>query len=249
MIDKVSLNWRQRIGKPYRLADAARRYDSMARDYDRWYGSAVNARIDELESQVMASALPDGWEGKWLLDVGCGTGHWFPLYVSKGYEIVGLDISSGMLSTARGKFQGQFGFVRGDAVRLPFQDGSFDLVCAVATLHLVPDPSYVLGEMYRCLKPGGRLVIGALNALSYLGLKRAIQRSETFGGTRFLTVWELKRRLRLYGMPQLATCAFFPPLRLLLPFAGWIEGIGKRLMPATGQFIVAWLDKQGDRIA
>jgi SAM-dependent methyltransferase len=249
LIDKASSNWRHRIGKPYKLADAARRYDSIARNYDRWYHRPANARIDELESQVMASALPDGCEGTWLLDVGCGTGRWFPLYVSKGYRIVGIDISSGMLRVARGKFRGQFGLVRGNAVRLPFRDGTFDLVCAVATLHLVPDPSDVLGEMYRCLKPGGRLVVGALNALSYLGLKRAIQRTETFGGTHFLTVWELKRILGLYGVPRLVTCAFFPPLRLLLPFAGWIEGIGKRLMPATGQFIVAWLDKPGDGIA
>jgi ubiquinone/menaquinone biosynthesis C-methylase UbiE len=249
LIERASSNWRQRIRKPRKLADTASRYDSMACNYDRWYQSPVNARIDELEKRVMASALPDGYEGKWLLDVGCGTGHWFPLYVSKGYRIVGIDVSSGMLIAARDKFRGQFGLVRGDAVRLPFRDGSFDLVCAVATLHLVPDPSHVLAEMYRCLKPGGRLVIGALNALSYLGLKRAIQRSETFGGTRFLTVWELKRRLRPYGLPQLVTCAFLPPLRLLLPFAGWIEQIGKRLMPATGQFIVAWLDKTGDRIA
>ena len=51
------------------------------------------------------------------------------------------------------------GYVRGDARRLPFADGSFDAVCCYAALYLVPEPFTVLSELLRVLAPGGRLAV------------------------------------------------------------------------------------------
>jgi ubiquinone/menaquinone biosynthesis C-methylase UbiE len=221
-------------------------YDSMASRYDRWYESPVNARIDEMESHALGLAVPVARPGGALLDVGSGTGHWYPLYEAKGYKVVGIDISSGMLAVARRKFGAGLGLVRCDAMRLPLRDDRFDVVCAVATLHLIRDPADVLHEMYRCLKPGGRMIVGALNAHSFLGLKRRVWQGDTFREARFLTVRRLKMELARYGLPSMRTCAFFPPSRLLLPVAGWIEAIAGRVIPTVGQFIVAYLDKPGD---
>jgi SAM-dependent methyltransferase len=50
-------------------------------------------------------------------------------------------------------------FVRGDASRLPFREGSFDAVCCFAALHLFDAPLAALDAMERVLAPGGRLAI------------------------------------------------------------------------------------------
>jgi SAM-dependent methyltransferase len=49
--------------------------------------------------------------------------------------------------------------VRADAARLPFQATSFDAAVCTEVLEHVPDPRPVIGEMYRVLKPGGRVLI------------------------------------------------------------------------------------------
>jgi ubiquinone/menaquinone biosynthesis C-methylase UbiE len=225
--------------------DEAQRYDSLAARYDCWYETPVNAFIDRIERRHLRIALPSPGTGKSLLEVGCGTCHWFPVFDEAEYLVVGVDISDGMLSSARSKFGWQLDLVRSDALRLPFRDGVFDVACSIAILHLVTDYFRVLDEMYRCLRPGGRLIVGALNAVSYLGVKRRLMRSPSFRDTRFLTARQVRRGLERYGRPQLVTCAFTPPFKWLLPVARWIEMVGRRLIPGTGQFIVTWLDKPG----
>jgi demethylmenaquinone methyltransferase / 2-methoxy-6-polyprenyl-1,4-benzoquinol methylase len=54
---------------------------------------------------------------------------------------------------------GQLGFVAGDALRLPFRDGAFDLVTISFGLRNVADPGAALAEMRRVTRPGGRLVV------------------------------------------------------------------------------------------
>ena len=49
--------------------------------------------------------------------------------------------------------------MRGDAVRLPFRDASFDAVCCFAALHLFADPFVALDHMARVLTPGGRIAL------------------------------------------------------------------------------------------
>jgi ubiquinone/menaquinone biosynthesis C-methylase UbiE len=226
-------------------ADQAHRYDSLGAGYDRWYERPANAFIDRIEKHHLRAALPSPGTGRTLLEVGCGTCHWFPVFDEEGYLVVGVDISDGMLSVARAKFGWRLDLVRSDALRLPFGDAVFDVTCSIATLHLVADYFRVLDEMYRCLRPGGRLVVGALNAISFLGVKRRLTRSAFFKGTRFLTVRKVRQGLARYGRPWLVTCAFTPPVEWLLPVARWIETAGTRLLPGTGQFIVTWIDKPG----
>ena len=49
--------------------------------------------------------------------------------------------------------------MRGDAIRLPFRDGSFDAICCFAALHLFDEPLAALDAMARVLAPGGRVAI------------------------------------------------------------------------------------------
>ncbi|MFQ6326467.1 class I SAM-dependent methyltransferase [Nocardia sp. CWNU-33] len=100
---------------------------------------------------------------KKVLDIACGPGN-FTKYLSSaldgdGYAI-GLDYSAPMLARAVTDNAGpRVGYLRGDARRLPFADGTFDAVCCFGALYLIPDPIAATREMIRVLAPGGRIAI------------------------------------------------------------------------------------------
>ena len=100
--------------------------------------------------------------GSRVLEVGCGTGELWRhnlAGVPSGCEIVVSDLSPGMASEAREKLaqDGRFAPCACDAQQLPFPAESFDQVIANHMLYHVPDRRRALGEMWRVLRPGGRL--------------------------------------------------------------------------------------------
>jgi ubiquinone/menaquinone biosynthesis C-methylase UbiE len=103
-------------------------YDRRADEYDDWWlgrglyaGRERPGWEDELET---LAGLVAGLPPVRTLDVACGTG--FLTRHLRG-EVVGLDQSERMLSVAREQVPGAE-FVRGDALELPFEDGTFDRV-------------------------------------------------------------------------------------------------------------------------
>lgn len=103
--------------------------------------------------------------GSRALDVCCGTGDWALVMAeeigAKG-EVTGLDFSENMLSIAKQKQRKleleHVDFIQGNAMQLPFQDNSFDYVTIGFGLRNVQDYMTVLKEMYRVVKPGGKVV-------------------------------------------------------------------------------------------
>lgn len=101
-----------------------------------------------------------------ILDLCCGTGDWtieILRQVSKNTKVTALDFSEGMLDIAKQKltknnYQDRVNFIQGDAMKLPFDDNTFDAVTIGFGLRNVPDVNTVLSEIYRVLKPGGKLV-------------------------------------------------------------------------------------------
>jgi SAM-dependent methyltransferase len=96
-----------------------------------------------------------------VLDVGCGTGANGPVLASEGRFAIGLDASPIPLALT-GAGAGQRGYaarVRGDAARLPFADGSFDLVVALDVIEHLADDNAAARDMHRVLRPGGALVV------------------------------------------------------------------------------------------
>jgi ubiquinone/menaquinone biosynthesis C-methylase UbiE len=219
------------------------RFDSIATGYDRWYDSPVNQAVDEFEQAAIKQVLPVATRTKLLLDIGCGTGHWFPLFRTAGYEVLGIDLSQGMLDVARTKSGHGVRLMRADTHLLPFRDRTFDVICCITTLEFVSDRAQTLRELIRCLKQGGWLIVAALNALSFSGLRRKLLRSPTFRGAHFFTSWELKHCLDRYGESYMKTCAYTPPLVALLPVASAFERIGEKVAPAMGRLIVGWVQR------
>jgi len=108
------------------------------------------------------------------LDVGCGTGVLGDVLPES--ELVGLDISIGMLKEARNKLNH---VLAGDAEHLPFRDESFDAVLFNASIFLIPSADLALKEALRVVKEGG-VVAGSYlvgffhngrNVLEVVGLK------------------------------------------------------------------------------
>ena len=101
-------------------------YDLRAPEYDDWWIAAARDREgwqDELdEALARVAALPE----ERTLDIACGTG--FITQHLRG-DVVGLDQSASMLELARSRVPGAT-FVQGDALELPFPDGSFGRVFA-----------------------------------------------------------------------------------------------------------------------
>lgn len=98
--------------------------------------------------------------GRTLL-VSVGTGNDLK-YLPPDRDVVAIDISPRMMDRARTKARrtgGGVGLVLSDVERLAFADRSFDTVLAVCTFCSVPHPLDGLQEVYRVLKPGGRLLM------------------------------------------------------------------------------------------
>lgn len=98
-----------------------------------------------------------------LLDVATGTGFTACAFASRVGEVVGLDVSSGMLKQAEARAKSQnitnISFRQGPAEEMPFPDGDFDLVtCRVAPHHFLLLNKFIK-ESWRVLRPGGRLLI------------------------------------------------------------------------------------------
>jgi SAM-dependent methyltransferase len=107
--------------------------------------------------------------GDLVLDLGCGEGrHAITAYLKERVHVIGLDLSSTDLDTARTRFE-EFAdpadtarsveFLRASGLALPFADASFDKVICAEVLEHIPDYQDVLREIRRVLKPGGQLAV------------------------------------------------------------------------------------------
>jgi malonyl-CoA O-methyltransferase len=145
----------------------ANSFSKAAGQYDAY------ARIQHVLAHDLLSRCP--LENKQsVLDLGCGTGYCLP-ELQKKYpqaKVVGGDLAPGMLQHAKSLYP-QFDYHVSDAESLPFKEAQFDLVFSNLAVQWCEDFSSVLSEAWRCLKPGGHLVLSNLANGTLLELKQA----------------------------------------------------------------------------
>ncbi|MDB6081372.1 MAG: 2-polyprenyl-3-methyl-5-hydroxy-6-metoxy,4-benzoquinol methylase [Chlamydiia bacterium] len=106
-----------------------------------------------------------------VLDVGCGAGFLTNRLAVEGYAVTGIDISGDSLEVARRHDTSkQVIYKRADAYALPFEDASFDVVCATDILEHVEKPELLIQEVSRVLRKDGIFFFHTFNRtfLSYL---------------------------------------------------------------------------------
>ena len=153
----------------------------------RWasfYDVTVNimtfGQADRLRQLTLDQALLK--PGERILDVGCGTGGvTIParLRVGENGSAAGIDPSPEMIAVARRKAQWaaiEIDFRVGVIESLPFPDETFDVVTSSLMMHHLPQHLQVKGmaEIWRVLKPGGRLLIADMRRPSRSSLKRFV---------------------------------------------------------------------------
>jgi len=170
--------------------------ESVAAHYEAWYETPEGRRADDLEKTVLNWLLRGFSGSESVLEIGCGTGHFTRWLSDQGLAAVGLDLSAAMLQEARSL--AGVSLVQGDARRLPFADGAFDLTALVTTLEFLERPRESLAEALRVARRG--VMLGVLNRWSVLGLQRRLAglfRPTVYDAARFYSVGELKRLLQL----------------------------------------------------
>jgi 2-polyprenyl-3-methyl-5-hydroxy-6-metoxy-1,4-benzoquinol methylase len=105
--------------------------------------------------------------GRNVLDAACGEGYGSAmLAAADAASVVGIDIDAATVAHAR-ETHG-IDAREGDVSRLPFDDGTFDLVVSFETIEHVAGPEQALDEFRRVLSPGGMLVVSTPNTDEYL---------------------------------------------------------------------------------
>jgi ubiquinone/menaquinone biosynthesis C-methylase UbiE len=109
-------------------------------------------------------ALSGARPGDRVLDVGCSGGYFVRLLaaaVSPRGQVTGIDPSTPAITYARRRSPDNCSFSVSVAQDLGLPDGSFDVVTSTLAIHHIPEPERpaAFGEMYRVLRPGGRLLV------------------------------------------------------------------------------------------
>ncbi len=130
-----------------------------------WNSPAGHRRV-ERRAALLALGI-DLTPGQQALELGCGTGLFLEKVAQAGKAFHGLDLSMDLLIQARDRLFGRQGIFLecGNAEQLPFPDFTFDAVYGSSVLHHL-DLDLVLREVFRVLKPGGRISFAEPNLLN-----------------------------------------------------------------------------------
>ncbi len=155
--------------KPYKDSDLNKKqqvtqmFDNISKEYDglnRVISFGIDIKWRNKVVDIVAETNPDT-----ILDIATGTGDLaISLVKTNAKEIVGLDISDGMLEVGRKKInskklEDRISMVIGDSENLPFEDNSFDAITVAFGVRNFETLEKGLAEIHRVLKPEGVFVI------------------------------------------------------------------------------------------
>lgn len=202
-------------------------FSRVAPNYDKM-NNVVSLGVQKKWRRVFLSHLPLT-KNSLCLDLCCGTGDSTIDLARKGRYVFGLDFNQDMLKIATKKItkanlNQQIRLIKGDAMKLPFKDASFDFVTICFGLRNVPDAEKTIFEARRVLKPGGIFAIlemsQPVNPVIKLGwaayfkvfpyfaklTKSSVEDYQYLARTskEFLTAEQLKKLLEKNGFSQVA---------------------------------------------
>jgi len=151
--------------------------------------------------------------GSAVLELGCGTGYFTKEIIKTGAKVTAIDISPDLLAVARKELGApNVVFMEENAYRMTFPDNHFDYIIGSSVLHH-PDIPKALSEIFRMLKPGGRIAFTEPNMMNP---QIAVQKNVPYvkrklgdspDETAFFR-WRLSKLLRSYGFVDIAIRPF-----------------------------------------
>ena len=136
--------------------DVSKMFDDVANRYDFLNDLLSLGRTKAWRRVVTSIIAPK--PGMKILDIAAGTGSSSRPLVDKGAEVTALDFSPGMIEQGR-KQNKNIKFVQGDALKLPFEENSFDVTTISFGLRNTSSTEIALKEALRVTKDGGRIVV------------------------------------------------------------------------------------------
>ncbi len=165
--------------------------------------------------------------GKKVLNIGSGMGGFETILALRGVSITGLEpshIQMGITKLRHRKYGARANIVEGKGERLPIKDNVFDIVCLWAAIEHVKDPPQTLREVYRVLKPDGRVFMTFCNkwtiskeehyflrfitwvprgiAVRYIKFRKRMPGSDTYQGISF-------KDMHYYSVPRFENLVFY----------------------------------------
>jgi malonyl-CoA O-methyltransferase len=183
-------------------ARVRRSFDKAAKTYDAAAGVPTEIRNRLLERLDLVKLQP-----KVVLDLGAGTGHSSKAlkHRYKSADVVAVDLSPAMLveSDKRQSWLRRFHRVAANAHRLPFKDGSAQLVFSNLMLEWCHDPDAVFQEIRRVLQPGGLLTFATLGPDTLRELRQGWRKIDTYPHVhRFIDMHDLGDALMRAGLAE-----------------------------------------------
>ena len=212
------------------------------------YYADIEAAKERLEPFVHRYAEFERWRGREVLEIGCGVGTDSVRFARAGAVLTAVDLTDTAVGLTRGWLDAEAlpgTVLQADAERLPFPDGSFDLVYSWGVLHHTPDTARALAEVRRVLRPGGEARIMLYNRRSFFAAGAWIRYGLLRGrglsmasvlaahlespGTKAFTRRELETLFARFASAEIETVTtpydrrVAGPLAGLFPRAGWFH--------------------------
>ena len=159
-------------GAPANPAEVLRR----SRYHDRFLERTLKRRSPDVgrgmlrqEWHYYSALLPEAAAGARVLDLACGAGLYSLAWAERGAHVTGIDFDQGLLAASRARIRELApgapppSWAGGDAARLPFRTGAFDVVFCNSLLEHVPPWEAVVRESARVLRPGGLFIVYTTN--------------------------------------------------------------------------------------
>ena len=140
----------------------AAHWGRRAPQFDDGFGHSIRTPAERAAWDRILDLVLRGRQPLDALDAGCGTGFLSFELAARGHRVTGIDFAPAMLIEARRKAAERgvsIRFEEGDAEKLPFASGSFDLAISRHVLWTLPHPEGAVQEWIRVLRPGGRLAV------------------------------------------------------------------------------------------
>jgi ubiquinone/menaquinone biosynthesis C-methylase UbiE len=202
----------------------ARLWDGHWSEYRATSTQDITTRFTQEAFATLVTFIDEG--DKYILEVGCGTGRFSALLAREHPDrvVVASDFSAGSLQVSRqlknALSLSNLSIVRSDAFRLPYSSGQFNVVFSEGLVNLFPEQGgysreFLVGEMQRVLRPGGKLIVAVTNwhcypHTLYKWLLRRRGISYEYGYEKSFSRRELERLLTNEGLRSMNSCAYYP---------------------------------------